>query len=285
MKYSICGMNAELNFDSGFQPEVLRTFISDFSGRAQVVIDIRKAEADISIEETELLLDDYYKWYRNFLGGTSVYVQEPDGSRLACKIEADNNWENVVITYIEDIRDIEDVIINHFCYMVFRISILYNQGLFIHASTFSWNSRGIIVTAPSGTGKSTHSSLWEKYYGAVVINDDSPAIRFIDGELMIYGNPWSGSSEKFVNTSVPLSAIVIIEQAGENTIRELDKDEAIRRILPRFILPFFDTELLSLASKFIDRIISDIPIYLLRCTPDRAAAELVYERLVHSANI
>ena len=68
--------------------------------------------------------------------------------------------------------------------------------------------------AVSGTGKSTHTGLWKKYYGAQVeiLNDDKPAIRFEDGLPYLYGTTWSGKQEREwnQNASAPLRAIFFL---------------------------------------------------------------------------
>ena len=50
----------------------------------------------------------------------------------------------------------------------------------LHSSSILYQGVAIAFSAVSGTGKSTHTGLWKKYYGAQVeiLNDDKPAIRF-----------------------------------------------------------------------------------------------------------
>ncbi|MEI3232941.1 MAG: hypothetical protein V8S33_00430 [Intestinibacter bartlettii] len=44
-----------------------------------------------------------------------------------------------------------------------------------------------LFSAHSGTGKSTHTSLWLDHFKdrALIINDDKPCIREINGELYV----------------------------------------------------------------------------------------------------
>ena len=46
--------------------------------------------------------------------------------------------------------------------------------LLLHGSAFAYRGEGVLFTAPSGTGKSTHARLWREVYGdrVTVINDD-----------------------------------------------------------------------------------------------------------------
>lgn len=52
----------------------------------------------------------------------------------------------------------------------------------MHGVVISWKGRGYMFTAPSGTGKSTHASLWKKYLGddVEIINGDKPILNICD---------------------------------------------------------------------------------------------------------
>ena len=45
-----------------------------------------------------------------------------------------------------------------------------NDGILLHCSWIRWKDRGILFTAPSGTGKSTQAQLWCDLMGAELIN-------------------------------------------------------------------------------------------------------------------
>jgi hypothetical protein len=134
---------------------------------------------------------------------------------------------------------------------------------------------GIIFSAPSGTGKSTHANLWVRHLGAMILNGDRAALRTVNNEVNVYGTPWSGSSHLFLNRKAPLKAIVLLEQASYNKIEELPRDRAVSLLTPRCFLPYFDSELMELSICNLEEIIKRIPIYLLKCRPDYEAAETV----------
>ncbi len=48
---------------------------------------------------------------------------------------------------------------------------------------------------------------------------------------MVFGLPWCGTSEEYMNSSVPLKAVVFLEQADENHIIKLEKSEAVMRLI------------------------------------------------------
>lgn len=164
--------------------------------------------------------------------------------------------------------------------IVFRYCYLHFQGLVIHASTLKWRDKGIMFSAPSGTGKSTQVKLWQEYKENVtVLNDDNPAVNFVDEIPYVHGTPWSGTSNINSNESAPLSAIILLEQSPINTIRKLTTQEAIIQFMPRVFLPYFNQELMQNAVDIFEKVVSSVPVYLLKCRPDKEAVELVYECL------
>ncbi len=201
------------------------------------------------------------------------------------------DWRSAVITWsnLKDENPVEqEYIQNRLCLsthlllgIVFRYCYLQISGLVIHASTLKWKDKGIMFSAPSGTGKSTQVKLWQEYVKDVVIlNDDNPAVRFIDEQPYVYGTPWSGSSNINSNDCAPLTAIILLEQSPKNEIRLLSVPEAILKFMPRAFLPYFNQEYMNTAMDIFEKIVSSVPVYLLKCRPDKEAVELVYQCLM-----
>ncbi|MGE5403942.1 MAG: hypothetical protein ACM3PP_03285, partial [Candidatus Saccharibacteria bacterium] len=71
-------------------------------------------------------------------------------------------------------------------------------------------------------------------------------------------------------------AVVVLQQAQENSIQKLNIIEAVSQVTPRFFLPYVDKDLMAVALSIVDRILSSVPVYLLKCKPDQEAVELVY---------
>ena len=157
--------------------------------------------------------------------------------------------------------------------------LLRQQALILHASFVAWEQKGILFSAPSGTGKSTQAELWKKYLGSEIINGDRAGIRKKDGIWRAYGLPYAGSSRIYRNESVPLRAIVILEQAEENHICPLGKTEAIIRLLPEFSLHRWNATFMNKAMDLITEIVDHVPVYLLKCRPNKQAVEMLRETL------
>ena len=152
----------------------------------------------------------------------------------------------------------------------------------IHGSAVAVDGKAYLFTAPSGTGKSTHSRLWRQMLGNRVsmINDDKPFLRLQKGELWVYGSPWQGKHNLGQNTCAPLGGICLLSQAYENAIERLSAERALHPILQQCYQPkSVDAVVKSL--DMVERLLTQIPIYHLSCNMDVSAAVLSYETLTH----
>lgn len=154
-------------------------------------------------------------------------------------------------------------------------------GGVLHSSSIAYNGQGIAFSAPSGTGKSTHTGLWKKVFGDAVeiINDDKPAIYFEDGQAMLCGTPWSGKTALNRNRSVPLRAIVFLERGKENSIRRLDTVESMFHLTTQIVRPYYDEALGVKILDFTERVLANVPIYCLTCNISRQAVETVFNEI------
>lgn len=153
-------------------------------------------------------------------------------------------------------------------------------GFFLHSSAVMMDGKAYLFSAPSGTGKSTHTSLWlERFAGrAQILNDDKPAIRVIDDEIRVFGTPWSGKSDSSVNTDVALAGICFLERDTVNRIEEISKEEGIKEVLNQTIRPSDRAQMLQLLDT-LDIVISRTPIYRMGCNISLEAAEVAYNMM------
>ena len=143
-------------------------------------------------------------------------------------------------------------------------------GVVFHSSYIAYQGKAILFTAPSGTGKSTQADLWEKYRGAEIINGDRSVIRW-DGGVFACGIPFAGSSAICKNRTLPLAAIVYLQQAPVTTIRKLRGAEAFRRVWEGCSVNSWDKQDMTLATETVMRVLETVPVFELACTPDESA--------------
>jgi hypothetical protein len=167
--------------------------------------------------------------------------------------------------------------------LVFAFAGSFHQTLLIHASCIRYGSYGYPFTAKSGTGKSTHTSLWMKHIeGAELMNDDNPVIRIIDGTPYIYGSPWSGKTPCYRQVKARLGAITQIERDSKNWTECLSPIQAFATLLPACSSMKWDTTIYRQLCDAITRLIETTPIYTMHCQPDREAAIVCHQALVKS---
>ena len=165
--------------------------------------------------------------------------------------------------------------VNNALMLLFAFASAARQALEMHASVVMHGGRGFLFLGRSGTGKSTHSSLWLKYIeGTELLNDDNPVIRIVDGTVRVYGTPWSGKTPCYKAQDVPVGAIVRLHQAPENSIERLGTVQAYASVMAscsgfRPIRSLADAQHETLAA-----IATGVPCYELGCLPDEAAARL-----------
>ena len=170
--------------------------------------------------------------------------------------------------------------INNSLMLLYAFRNSTRDTLEMHASVVVYEGKGYMFLGKSGTGKSTHSSLWLKNIpGAFLLNDDNPSVRVSDGEVRVYGTPWSGKTPCYLDMDFPLGGVVRLQQAPRNRMVRLSVPEAFASISSsssglRAIRPVADGLFATISS-----VISTVPCYLLECLPDPSAAVLCCETL------
>jgi len=109
--------------------------------------------------------------------------------------------------------------------------LLQKRGAFLlHSASIAYKQRAWLFSGPSGTGKSTHTKLWEKLFQSPSINGDINLISIEPTSEtnrcpMVHGIPWCGTSGIYDTKSHPLGGIVILHQAPHNHIEQKPMDQ------------------------------------------------------------
>lgn len=156
----------------------------------------------------------------------------------------------------------------------------YN-GIVMHGACIKYLDYGLLFSAPSGTGKSTHIRLWKQYFKDQVdiINGDKPILRFFDDEIRIYGTPYSGKENWHKNQSAKLKAICLLKQGKENQIKKLEPKEAMVAIFAQMYIAKKDEATAIKTIMMLDQLLQKIPIYELTCNISYEAVEVCYQGL------
>ena len=136
-----------------------------------------------------------------------------------------------------------------------------------------------MFAGPSGVGKSTQAALWQQHLGAEVLNGDRTVLRCQNEIWTGYGSPYAGTSGIYRNESAPVGALVVLNQAKDNTLERITAMQALRRCWPELSVHRWDQDFVEKSMDLFLRFAQQIPVYMLSCRPDREAVLLLKEEL------
>ena len=173
------------------------------------------------------------------------------------------------------LEDIEYIFLGQLFYRY----ILQHDGILLHSSCVVKDNKAYLFSAPSGTGKSTHTTLWlEKFPDAYILNDDKPAIIYKDNTLYAAGTPFSGKHDISRNLLVPIQGICFLERSETNWIKEIDKKQAIFEILNQTERVPYEEDM-NLILHHISNIVSNIIVHKMGCNISKEAVFTSYNKM------
>ena len=159
-------------------------------------------------------------------------------------------------------------------------ALLPHDACIMHAVAAKIHGYCWLITAPSGTGKTTQYYHLKSLYGNKVsmICGDMPLLEWSkDGKITVHSSPWNGKERIKGRESAPLGGILFLRQGQENMIRRIDSSEAvIQTLLQLAFLPDTEEEALHIAN-FADRLLRTYPIWEMVNLGDPASARLAAE--------
>ena len=175
--------------------------------------------------------------------------------------------------------------VNNALMVMYALATANKRTALFHSSVVSYQGKGYMFLGQSGTGKSTHSSLWLKYIGGTeLVNDDNPVVRVLENnEVRVYGSPWSGKTPCYRNVNYPVGAIVKLSQAPHNEIQRLKGIKAYAAVVPSISGKRWDKELAEGLHETENLIAQYVRVWHLDCLPDEAAAQLCCKTCTASA--
>lgn len=149
----------------------------------------------------------------------------------------------------------------------------------MHGSAVAVDGEAYLFTAPSGTGKTTHTRLWlEQIPGAFVVNGDKPLLRLQKDVCRVCGTPWSGKEGLNRNTQVPLRCICFLERGKENRIAEISFREALPMLLQQSYRPT-DAAAMQKTMALVHGLKDTVRFFHLHCNMDPSAALVAWGRM------
>jgi len=166
--------------------------------------------------------------------------------------------------------------LNTFLMIAFALAAAPLKTVKLHASVIEREGKAILFLGSSGTGKSTHTRLWQEHIpGSRLLNDDEPVVRIMEDEnVRVFGSPWSGSTPCYRNISAEVAAFVRLYQHPENKLTPIKGITAFTALFQSAAILRSDEQhrehLFGNATEIIER----VPFTGLDCRPDREAVML-----------
>ncbi len=156
----------------------------------------------------------------------------------------------------------------------------FYDSVVFHGAAIEYDNRGFIFTAPSGTGKSTHIALWQKYVGSDVkiINGDKPILKAEGDKISVCSTPWAGKEHWQRNVSRQLSGICLLCRAEKSSIERIDPSDALDFLLNQTYIPK-NPESLVATLGILDKILNAVPLYKLYCDISKDAVKCSFEAM------
>jgi hypothetical protein len=196
--------------------------------------------------------------------------------RCAARMVTDDHYQQANVLLVD-----EPLFgINNALMVMYALATANLQTALFHSSVVSCAGYGYMFLGKSGTGKSTHSSLWLKNIsGTELINDDNPVVRRMPDGFYVFGSPWSGKTPCYRNVRYPLGGVVQLSQAPYNKIQRLKPLAAYAALVPSISGKRWDKEVAEGLHETEDMMAGEVAVWHLECLPDADAAKVCSETI------
>lgn len=175
--------------------------------------------------------------------------------------------------------DSEDFYIEYRTLISLTAKELLKYGCCIfHCVSFIYKGYAWLLSAPSGTGKTTQYFNWNRLFPGEIemISGDMPVLKLEqECQLSVHPSPWNGKEDIGSMNSAPLGGIIYLEQGNDNLISSLSVSEGLINIFRQFIVvPETEDQILSL-TKLIEAMFVHYPVMKFTNRGDDQSTELL----------
>lgn len=159
---------------------------------------------------------------------------------------------------------------------------LHSDCIGLHGVTVQCGGKTVILSAPSGTGKSTLAELLVFYGGARVVNGDFAMLSSSEEGVMFEPTPFCGSSGVCRNERVRIDQIVFLGQSEDNSWHDLAGRQAVQAFLNNVFIPDWDDEIRDDMIVNALKVLSRVKTSYFSFAPGRMAAEEFFRKLMQT---
>ena len=153
----------------------------------------------------------------------------------------------------------------------------------IHGVAYIWKEKAWILSAPSGTGKSTQYRNLKELYNQEVfcLNGDKPCLEFLaDGTIMVHDTPWRGKEGwGMAGAAFPLAGMFFLQQETYNEVQKRSFDAAIMPLYSQFFSSRNTENEIHNICRFENILLSNIPIRFFANKGDLNSTRLLYQAM------
>ena len=244
-----------------------------------------------SPESPELQSADAMKWPVTWANDTWRLARDPVTCTSAITIfdALSRNWRHIA-TLAEDFgagflaahgAGNEPVWYHPHDRAIITARLAHLGGGVVHAGAIVHGKNVILVSGPSGAGKTTLCRLCHDA-GATLLNDERSIVHNAGGRYLAGSSPWHGIDNRVSPLSGPLTAIYFIRHGTGTAIEPLTPAHALTRLFTATMVPSFLPGGVAMVLNSWSRLVEEVPAFDLAFTPDHAAAAAM---LSHAAGL
>ena len=167
-------------------------------------------------------------------------------------------------------------------------ALLRHHCCIFHAASFLYQGRAWLLTAPSGTGKTTQYRNWETAHPGEItmISGDMPVLELReDGGVWVHPSPWNGKENIGNRVSAPLGGVVYLRQGKQNELTRPPVQELLTPVFRQFMARPETEEDVRTLGRLADRIFSAYPVWQFVNDGTPASTELLRAAFDESMDI
>ena len=142
----------------------------------------------------------------------------------------------------------------------------YGSFLF-HCVSFVYMEHAWLLSAPSGTGKTTQYLNWIRSFPDEIqmICGDMPVIEFRNSDdITVFSSPWNGKERIGNKLSAPLGGVIFLEQNQTNNISRISLADGVTRLFKQIVHKPGTEEEILLITEFANLLFSRYPVWLFK---------------------
>lgn len=245
-------------------------------------VDLYIENADVAIDEETVLYEQQDGFFlrrisRTKEGGTLWQYLRKKNLNVLLSYHVSADWKR--ITLLKDHSSSCGQMAFEYLAHLLTACMLAHGLLTFHGVLMEYEGNGIIISAASGTGKTTHARLWHDLRRALIINGDRAVCAKTAEGWTGYGLPWSGTSGEQINRSVAIRALVVLRRGETNEAHRISALEAFHQVFAHVLYPSWDKALTEKMMDLLESFLRDVPIFLLSCRPDAESVDVLHAAL------